>query len=44
MIKVKKKKKPLNFNNIVSNVNLAGENYDSECIVAGKNKKCHTEK
>lgn len=31
-----KKKNPLSFNNIISNVNSAGENYDSGCIVAGK--------
>lgn len=40
----KGQKNPLSFNNIISNINSAGENYDSECIVAGKNKKCHTEK
>lgn len=38
-----KGQKSLNFN-ILSNVNSAGENYDSKCFVAEKNKKCHTEK
>lgn len=40
----KGQKKTLNFNIIISNVNSAGENYDSGCFVAEKNKKCHTEK
>lgn len=39
-----KVKKTLNFNITISNVNAAGENYDSGCCVAEKNKKHHTEK
>lgn len=38
------KVKNLNFPIIISNVNSAGENYESGCFVPEKYQKCHTEK
>lgn len=37
-------KKALRFTVIISNVNSAGENYDSGCFATEKNKKRPTEK